>query len=47
MEKDSYSYFFLLNFIVVIFIFLYLIHNYYYSVKESKNIYNNMAYSSV
>ena len=47
MEKDSYSYFFLLNFIVVVFIFLYLIHKYYYTIKESKFIYNKMAYSSV
>jgi hypothetical protein len=46
MQRDSYSYFFLLNFIVLIFIFLYLIHKYYYTVKESKIIYNNMAYSS-
>ena len=47
MTRDSYSYFFLLNFIVVVFIFFYLTHKYYYTVNESKTIYNNMAYSSV
>jgi hypothetical protein len=46
MKKDSFSYFFLLNFLIVIFIILYFIHKYDYLLNDTKIVYNKMAYSS-
>jgi len=46
MEKDTYSYFLLLNICIILFILLFFLHKLKYIKRDAIYLYKKMAYKS-